>query len=154
MSRGTGRFLVTETDDRTAVLRAVDDGQIYTIAENPGLCAGTVITAELAEQDGVGGVWTIEAYEPYPLEVVSVDDPPAASAREAVADADIGELRRLSREWGERHVLTVPDVKAAIQDIRTDPATRSRAARRDAHRVVIRGKDGVVTVSYRQTPQD
>lgn len=149
MSAVAGRFLVTHVDDGSAVIQAVETGRVYTLTENPGVAAGDVIAAALSPADAMASLWTVDDYDPYPLEIVAAGEPPTAAARSAVAGGAPGTLERVERSWGELHAMTVPDAATAIEDIRDDPATRSRAARLGAHRVVIRGGDGVVSVQYR-----
>ncbi|PSQ33545.1 hypothetical protein BRD05_08530, partial [Halobacteriales archaeon QS_9_70_65] len=38
-----GRFLVTDADEASAVLKDVDRGQVHTLSDNPGVEAGDVI---------------------------------------------------------------------------------------------------------------
>ncbi|MFB6104823.1 MAG: DUF5812 family protein [Halobacteriaceae archaeon] len=149
MSTASGTFLVVAADEESAVLRAVTTGQVYTLARNPGVEPADIVDATLVADSPIEAVGTVDAFEAYPLEVEACTDPPGDAARAAVADQPVGTLERLERSWGELHAIAVPDAAAAVEDIRTDPETRARATRLGAHRVIVRGADGVVGVRYR-----
>lgn len=140
---------MVHVDEESAVLREVSSSQVYTLADHPGFTPGEVVVATLSSAAALEAVWTVDNADPYPLEVAASATPPAAGTRAAVADQPPGTLERLDRSWGELHAIAVPDAAAAVEDIVADPATKARAARLGAHRVVVRGADGIVGVRYR-----
>lgn len=145
-------FLVTEADEETAVLRDVTDSQVHTLADNPGLTAGTVVEATLEAEPPLEVAWTVaELSREYAVDVGESDEPPTQRARETAATQPVGEVTRHERAGtGEVHVLTVPedDTDSAVADVRDDEATVERAARLGVERVEIRTEPGVVSVRY------
>jgi len=146
-----GTFYVTEASDGSAVVRDVTDGQVHTLAENPGVAAGELLEATLEPEPPMEVVWTAEVERTFTVEPSQSEEPPTQRARETAADQSVGEITRHERAGtGEVHVLTVPDeeTESAVDDILEDEATVERAARIGVERVEIRAEPGVVSVRY------
>jgi len=146
-----GTFYVTEADDESAILRDVTDGQVHTLAENPGVDVGDVVEATLEPEPPTEVVWTAEIERTSEVDVFRSEEPPTQRARETAADQPVGDLTRHERAGtGEVHVLTVPEDEtgAAVADVEDDAATVERAARLGVERVEIRFEPGVVSVRY------
>ena len=146
-----GTFYVTEADDESAILRDVTDGQVHTLADNPGVDVGAVVEATLEPEPPMEVVWTAEIERTFDVDVSRSEEPPTQRARETAADQPVGDLTRHERAGtGEVHVLTVPDdeTEAAVADVEADEATVERAARLGVERVEIRFGPGVVSVRY------
>jgi hypothetical protein len=147
-----GTFLVTEADGDTAVLRNVSDGQVHTLAENPGIEAGMVVDATLAAEPPMAVAWSIvDLDREFSIEVGHSTEPPTQRSRETAAAQSVGEVARHERAGtGEVHVLTVPPERTdeAVSDVLDDEATRERAARLGVERVEVRSEEGVVSVRY------
>ncbi|MFB6163811.1 MAG: DUF5812 family protein [Haloarculaceae archaeon] len=147
-----GTFLVTHADDESAVLRDVTDAQVHTLAENPGVAAGEVVTAAIEPEPPMEVAWRVaDLREQRTVPVERSDEPPTQQARELAAAQPVGELtRRVRAGDGELHVLTVPadETEAAAADVLDDEETVARAARLGVDRVEVRAVDGVVSVRY------
>jgi hypothetical protein len=146
-----GTFYVTEADDDAAVLRDVTDSQVHTLADNPGVEAGTMVEATLEPEPPIDVVWHAEVDRTFEVSVARSEEPPTQRARETAADQSAGEITRHERAGtGEVHVLTVPDgeTDAAAADVVDDEATVERAARIGVERVEVRVEPGVVSVRY------
>lgn len=147
-----GTFLVTEADAETAVLRDVTDGQVHTLAENPGFEPGTLVEATLAAEPPLEVTWTVvDLAREFAVDVAESDEPPTQRARETAADQSVGEITRHERAGtGEVHVLTVPEETTddAVADVLDDKSTVERAARLGVERVEVRSEPGVVSVRY------
>jgi len=155
MTETTATFLVTEADADSAVLRDVDTGQIYTLADNdagyePEMVVGATVapvppmevTHEVIEEDYARVV-----------DVVDTDLSPTRQAYETAETLAVGEVERIEREGtGELHVLAVPpaDTEGAARDVVEDEHTIARAARVGAVRVEVRrdAEEGVLNVRY------
>jgi len=148
----TGTFLVTEADSESAVVRDVSDGQIHTLASNPGVEADAIIEATLEPEPPMEVVWTVaELAAQYTISVAESAEPPTQQAETLAADQPTGEITRRKRAGtGELHVLTVPEEQTAdaVQNVLGDDATVERAARLGVERVEIRSNPGVVSVRY------
>jgi len=148
----TGTFLVTNADEGAAVLHDVADGQVHTLAENPGLSPEEVVEATLEPRPPMDVAWRvveIESQRTIPVE--ESPEQPTKQARELADEQSVGNLTRRERAGeGELHVFSVPsgETEAAVADVLDDEATRSRAARLGVDRVEIRAADGVVSVRY------
>ncbi|MFB6148794.1 MAG: DUF5812 family protein [Halobacteriales archaeon] len=149
-----GTFLVTSVDPDSAVLSAVDDGQVHPLGSNPGLSEDEVIDGVLVADPPLEVTWSIvEIDDRRQLEIHTPDEPPGERTVELVADKAVGELvtRPLEESAaGELHALAVaPDqTESAVADVVADDATRIRAARLEATRVEVRGANGVIGVRY------
>lgn len=149
----TGRFLVTHAEADSAVLKDVDDGQVHTLGENPGVEPSDVVEGTLAPQPPLEVTWEVVDVEARRrLAVERSDEPPTAQER-TIADAqEEGEITREERAGtGEIHVLTVPEERTdqAVEDVLDDEGTLVRAARMDGVvRVEVRTEAGVVAVRY------
>jgi len=146
-----GTFYVTEADESSAVLRDVTDGQVHTLADNPGVEAGGVVEATLEPEPPMEVVWTAEVERTVAVDVSRSDEPPTQRARRTAADQPVGEVSRHERAGtGEVHVLTVPEgeTEAAVADVEGDEATVERAARLGVERVEIRSEPGIASVRY------
>ncbi len=146
-----GTFHVTEADDDAAVLRDVTDSQVHTLADNPGVEAGTMVEATLEPEPPIDVVWHAEVDRTFEVSVSRSEEPPTQRARETAADQSVGEITRHERAGtGEVHVLTVPDgeTDAAATDVVDDEATVERAASIGVERVEVRVEPGVVSVRY------
>lgn len=147
----TSTFLVTHADGDSAVLKDVHDGQVHTLASNPGVEEADAVEATVAPEPPMNLTWTVvEVEERRSLTTERSEEPPTAHERELAAD-QAGELTREERAGtGEIHVLTVPpeDTEDAVADVLDDEGTLSRAARLGVSRVEVRSEDGVVSVRY------
>ena len=149
----TGTFLVTAADDDAAVLTDVDDGQVHTLASNPGVEAGEAIEGTVEPEPPVEVAWRlVDVAEQWPISVEESSESPTTLERELAAEQAVGELTKRERAGiGEIHVLTVAEgeTDAAVADVLDDPAgLRERAARLGVERVVVRSAPGVVSVRY------
>jgi hypothetical protein len=148
----SGRFLVTNADDDSAILRDVDHGQVHTLEDNPGVEAGDVLDATVRAVPPMEVTYeVVEVDERRTIPVEHSDEPPTRQEQELAAEQSVGELTRQERAGvGELHVLTVPEdgTAEAVADVRDDEATVERAARLDVNRVEIRSTPGVVSVRY------
>lgn len=148
-----GTFVVTHAEDESAVLKDVDDGQVHTLGDNPGVEAGDVLDATLAPEPPLEVTWQVVAVDQRrSISVERSEEPPTQQEREIAAAQEVGELTREERAGkGEIHVLTVPDAETddAVADVLEDEATLSRAARMpEVNRVEVRFEMGVVSVRY------
>lgn len=146
-----GTFYVTEAEESSAILRDVTDGQVHTLADNPGVETGGLVEATLEPEPPMEVVWSAEVERTFTVEVSRTEEPPTQRARETAADQPVGEITRHERAGtGEVHVLTVPDgeTESAVTDVLDDEATVERAARLGVERVEIRAEPGVVSVRY------
>lgn len=155
MTATTATFLVTAADADSAVLRDVDSGQIYTLADNdadyePGQVVGATVepippmdvTYAVVEEDSVRDV-----------ELVDSELSPTTQAMETAESLAEGDVERIERAGtGELHVLSVPPetTESAAQDVLADDETIARAARLGAVRVEVRRDTdaGVLNVRY------
>jgi len=149
----TSTFLVTHADDESAVLKDVHDGQVHTLASNPGVEIDDAIEGTVAPDPPMEVSWQItEIDERRSLSIAESEEPPTAREQELAADQPVGELTTEPRAGtGELHILTVPedDTATAVDDVLDDrEATLSRAARLGVNRVEIRSEPGVVSVRY------
>jgi hypothetical protein len=149
-----GRFLVTHADADSAVLKAVDGGQVHTLADNPGVEADDVVEATLAPEQPLEVSWrAVECEVEGSVGVERSPEPPTQLAYDLAADQPVGEVTRRERAGdGELHVLTLEpgSVEAAVEEVAADEATRTMAARVGARRVELRWDDdaGVCSVRY------
>ncbi|MFC7043370.1 DUF5812 family protein [Halonotius sp. GCM10025705] len=146
-------FLVTHADDDSAVLKDVHDGQVHTLASNPGVEVDDAIEGTVAPDPPMAVSWQLtEIDERRSLSIEESAEPPTAREQELAADQPVGELTTEPRAGtGELHVLTVPDddTATAVADVLDDrEATLSRAARLGVNRVEVRSEPGVVSVRY------
>jgi len=152
MDATTGRFLVTETDDETAVLRDVETGQVVTIDEHPEprLEALEILEGTVAPNPPTNVVWGVESVDRrWTVDLVDSDLEPTSQAREIAADLDVGDLETRERAGeGEIHVLGVEDPAAAAGDVLDDEETVARAARLGAVRVEVRRGEEFLNVRY------
>jgi len=148
-----GTFLVTAADDDSAVLTDVDDGQVHTLAENPGVEVGEAIEGTVAPEPPLEVAWHLtEVAERWTISIEESEESPTTLAHDLAAEQAVGELTRRERAGtGEVHVLTVTESEtdAAVADVLDDTeGLRSRAARLGVERVVVRSAPGVVCVRY------
>jgi len=146
-----GTFYVTEAEESSAILRDVSDGQVHTLADNPGVEVGGLVEATLEPEPPMEVVWSAEVERTFTVDVSRTEEPPTQRARETAADQPVGEITRHERAGtGEVHVLTVPEeeTESAVTDVLDDEATVERAARLGVERVEIRAEPGVVSVRY------
>lgn len=147
----TGRFLVTQSDDDSAVLSAVDTGRVLALESNPGLDVGDVVEGTLSAAGPLGVAWRlVEETDRWRPDISTVDEPPGTEARSLVAGRDVGELADVEIADGRLHAVAVDDggTDVAVADLAADETTRRVAARLGARRVEVRGADGVVSVRY------
>jgi len=151
-----GTFLVTHADEDSAVVRSVEDGQVHTLADNPGLATGELLRGTLAPEPPLEVAWrAVEVEERWTVPVGRSPEPPTARTVDTAADQPVGEVTRHERAGtGEVHVLTVPpgETEAAVADVLDDEATVERAARLGVDRVEVRTDDGAGVVSVRYLP--
>jgi hypothetical protein len=155
MTETTATFLVTEADADSAVLRDVDAGQVYTLAENahefePEMVVGATVKP-VPPMDVVYEV--VDVDYAHHVDVVDTDLSPTKQAMDVAADMAVGDLERLERAGtGELHVLSVPpeETEEAAQDVIADEETVARAGRVGAVRVEVRRDTdaGVLNVRY------
>jgi hypothetical protein len=149
-----GTYLVTHADEGSAVLKDVEDGQVHTLAENPGVETDAVLTATLAPEPPMEVAWrVVEETDRRTVSVSRSPEPPTRQAYEIADDQPTGELERRERAGeGELHVVSLSpgSVADAAQEVAEDEATRTRAARLGVRRVEIREDDeaGVLSVRY------
>ncbi|MFW5956310.1 MAG: DUF5812 family protein [Halorhabdus sp.] len=152
MSEKTDTFLVTHVDDESAVLEAVSDTQVHTLAHHPDLEEGDVLEATIQPVPPMEVTWELETIlERRMLPVERSPERPTKLARDIAAEQPVGEVTRREREGeGEIHVMTVPAdrTEEAAEDVLRDDATRRQAARLGVDRVEIRAADGVLSVRY------
>lgn len=147
-------FLVTHAEEETAVLQDTADGQVHTLAANPGVEAGDALEATIAPAGPMAVAWEVtDIDERRSLTTEHSEEPPTTQEREIAAAQDEGELTTRERAGtGELHVLTVPPerVEESVSDVLADEATLARAARLGVNRVETRSdaEDGVVSVRY------
>ena len=147
-----GRFLVTDADEASAILKDVDRGQVHTLADNPGVEAGDVIEGTVEPEPPMEVTYAlVDVDDRRHVTVEESPEPPTTQERTIAADQPEGELTCRERAGdGELHVLTVPDeeTEAAVADVLDDEATLARAARLGVGRVEVRSEPGVVSVRY------
>jgi hypothetical protein len=149
----TGTFLVTAADDDSAVLSDVDDGQVHTLAENPGVESGEAIEGTVAPEPPLEVAWRlVDMAEQWAISVEESAESPTTLEHDLAAEQGVGELTKRERAGtGEIHVLTVAEgeTEAAVADLLADEeGLRERAARLGVERVVVRSAPGVVSVRY------
>ena len=141
----TGRFLVTEADDETAVLRDVETGQVVTLDEHPEppLERHEVLEGTVAPKLPAEVVWGVESVDRrFTVDVIDSDLEPTTQAREIATELGPGDLATRERAGdGEIHVIGVDDPEAAATDVVEDEETVARAARLGAVRVEVRRED-------------
>jgi hypothetical protein len=147
-------FLVTHADDESAVLHDTADGQVHTLAENPGIEVGDAVEGTIVPDGPMELAWELtDCDERRSLRTEHSAEPPTSQERELADTQEIGELTTSERAGiGEIHVLTVPSerVPEAVEDVLDDEATLVRAARLGVNRVEVRSDPdtGVVAVRY------
>jgi hypothetical protein len=145
-------FLVTNADEESAVLKDVNDGQVHTLADHPGLDPEEILAATLRPEPPMEVTWQlVEVERRWTIPVEESPERPTRQEREIAADGTVGEVTRTERAGeGELHVISVPpgETTDAVADVRDDEATLTRAARLGVSRVEIRSTDGVVSVRY------
>ena len=148
----TATFLVTSAADESAVLSDVQDAQVHTLSENPGVEAGDVLEATVAHDPPMNVTYSVvEVAERKQIPVSATDESPTQQSREIAADLQVGDLETTERAGiGEVHVLRVPTdgVADTVEDVRTDEQTMARAARIGINRVEIRSGENFVSVRY------
>lgn len=148
----TATFLVTSADDTSAVLSDVEDAQVHTLSENPGLEEGDVLEATVASEPPMNVTYSVvDVTERRRIPVEASDESPTQRSREMAADLDAGELATTERAGvGEVHVLGVPEdgVAATVEDVCDDDQTVARAARIGIDHVEVRAGDDFVSVRY------
>jgi len=146
-------FLVTHADAESAVLKDVQDGQVHTLASNPGVEVDDAIEGEVSPDPPMDVSWQlVEIEERRSLSIEESAEPPTRQERELAAAQPVGELTREPRAGiGEIHVVTVPEdgTGEAVDDVVADrEGTLSRAARLGVNRVEIRSEPGVISIRY------
>lgn len=148
----TGTFVVTTAEEGTATLRDVEDQQVITLADNPGVEAGEVLAATVEPEPPLEVAYTVTDIESQRVIPVERSDlSPTALEQELAAEQETGAITQRERAGeGEIHVLTVPadQTDQAAADVVDDEATLERAARLGVERVEVRAADGVVSVRY------
>jgi len=146
-------FLVTHADAESAVLKDVQDGQVHTLASNPGVEVDDAIEGEVSPDPPMDVSWQlVEIEDRRSLSIEESAEPPTRQERELAAAQPVGELTREPRAGiGEIHVVTVPEdgTGEAVDDVVADrEGTLSRAARLGVNRVEIRSEPGVISIRY------
>lgn len=149
----TSTFLVTAADDESAVLTDVEDGQVHTLAENPGVDVGEAIEGTVAAEPPLEVAWRlVEEDDRWTIRIEESDEAPTTLERDLASEQGVGELTKRERAGiGEIHVLTVEEAgtEAAVADVLDDTeGLQSRAVRLGVERVVVRSEPGVVSVRY------
>jgi hypothetical protein len=148
----TATFLVTSADEEAAVLSDVQDAQVHTLSENPGVEQGDVVEATISPEPPMNVTYSVvDVAERKQIPVQVSSESPTPQAREMAADLETGELETTERAGvGEVHVLAVDPsgVEAAVEDVQTDEQTVARAARIGIDRVEIRSGEDFVSVRY------
>jgi hypothetical protein len=148
----TATFLVTSADEESAILSDVQDAQVHTLSENPGVEQGDVVEATLSPEPPMNVTYSVvDVAERKEIPVQVSSESPTPQAREMAADLETGELETTERAGvGEVHVLAVEPsgVEAAVEDVQTDEQTVARAARIGIDRVEIRSGEDFVSVRY------
>ncbi len=150
--RIAGRFVVDEAGE-SAILRDVESGRVFTLAEHPGFVPGEVVDATLAPRRPLGiaySVVSVAATRTIPVELS--DRAPTERAQTAGAELAVGESARIElADGGEAHVVGVePDrVEERAAEL-AEGSLRETAARLDAERVELRYDQagGLVSVRY------
>lgn len=150
MTEKSGTFLVTEANADSAVLSAVDDGQVHALSSNPGVEAGDVVEGTVAAEPPLEVTWTLVAVEDRRSVTVERRREAPSDRALSIVPETTGKLTREPTEDGERHVIAVePGTEdQAATEVVEDRATRERAARLGATRVEVRAGDGLVSVRY------
>jgi hypothetical protein len=148
-----GTFLVTAAEGESAVLKAVETGQVLTLSSNPGVERGDAIEGVAAPDPPMNVSYQlVETSERRSLSIKRSEEPPTSNSKELAAGQDVGDLTREPRAGtGEVHVITVPEdrTEAAVDDVLDDEERLlSRAARLGVNRVEIRTAPGVLSVRY------
>ncbi|KTG08941.1 hypothetical protein AUR64_14115 [Haloprofundus marisrubri] len=148
-----GTFLVTAADDETAVLKDVEDGQVHTLASNPGVERYDAVEGVVSPDPPMNVTWQlVEVNSRRSLSIDQSSESPTTMARDVASEQPVGELTRRERAGiGEIHVVTVPEetTEQAVSDVLDDEeGLLSRAARLGVNRVEIRSSPGVVVVRY------
>jgi hypothetical protein len=149
-------FLVTHAEEETAMLTDVENGQIHTLSENPGVEAGDVLSGTLAPEPPMEVTWQVVSVdERRSITLERSNESPTTQAYDLAAEQETGEITRQERAGtGAVHIITVPpeEIEQAVEDVLTDEATLERAARLGVERVAVRADsrdgDGVVSVRY------
>ena len=149
----TSTFLVTHADDESAVLKDVHDGQVHTLASNPGVAVDDAVEGTVTPKPPMAVAWELtEIDERRSLSIDTSEEPPTARERALAADRPVVDPTKQPRAGtGEYHVISVPndETDTAVADVYDDrEATLSRAARLGVNRVEIRSEPGVVSVRY------
>ena len=145
----SGTFVVTHTDEETAVLQDAETGQVHTLSEHPDLTTETVVEATLAPEPPMGVTYALQSItEQRTVRIEQTGESPTSQAREIAAEQDVGDVTRQERAGtGELHVISVPDeqTESAVADVLEDRETRLvQAARAEASLVEVRSEPGVV----------
>jgi hypothetical protein len=91
-------FLVTHVESDSAIIKDVHDGQVHTLATNPGLEVDDAIEATVAPDPPMEVTYrVIEVAERRQLSIEESEEPPTVHERELAAETPTGELAR------ERH---------------------------------------------------
>lgn len=146
-------FLVTHADEASAVLKDVHDGQVHSLASNPGLDPDDVIEGSVALTPPLEVAWElVDVEDRRSIGIEESVEPPTQQEREIAGEQSVGELTTRERAGdGEIHVLTVPEdaTDEAVADVVEDrEGTLSRAARLGVNRIEVRSQPGVVSVRY------
>lgn len=151
--RTEGTFLVTAAEDDSAVLRAVETGQVHTLSSNPGVERGEVVEGTVASDPPMHVSYRlveVDSRRSIPIERSA--EPPTTHSQDLAAEQAVGDITREPRAGtGEVHVLTVPEdgTDDAVEDVLDDDEQlRARAARLGVDRVELRSSPGVVSVRY------
>lgn len=147
-----GSFLVTETDEESAVLRDVHDAQVHTLSECPDVAVDDVLEATLEPEPPMDVTWrVVEIQEVRTIPVEQSSERPTKQARDIAAEQPVGELTRQERAGeGALHIITVPkdQTEEAAADVVADETTLLQAARQGVDRVEVRADAGVISVRY------
>ncbi|PSQ58652.1 MAG: hypothetical protein BRD23_06220 [Halobacteriales archaeon SW_9_67_25] len=145
-------FLVTNVDEKAAVLRDVTDGQVHTLADPPQLETDEILEATLRPEPPMAVTWQlVDVDRRWTIPLEESPERPTRQERDIAADQAVGEVTRRDRAGeGELHVISVPpgETAGAVADVLDDEATLARAARLSVSRVEVRAAEGMVSVRY------
>ncbi|WP_232686448.1 DUF5812 family protein [Halobacterium zhouii] len=148
----TSTFFVTHAEEESAMLSDVQDSQVHTLSENPGVDAGDVLEATVAPDPPMGVTYSVvDVEERKTIPVEESEEPPTTQTEDMAADLAEGDIETTERAGeGEVHVIAVPQdgVEDAVADVREDEQTVSRAARLGVNRVEIRSGEDFLSVRY------
>ena len=150
--RIAGRFVVDEAGE-SAILRDVESGRVFTLAEHPGFASGEVVEATLAPRRPLGIAYSVISVAATRTIPVGLSDRALTErARTAGTELAVGKSARIELDnGGQAHLVAVePDRAEERAAELAEDSLRETAARLDAERVELRYDEaaGLVSVRY------